>query len=73
MTDSALHSERDLTHSISVPVLASLPYVMDPKEKRQAMKRRWLITAATCGSILMTVLLAYLERSAIATGLGWRF
>jgi len=73
LTDSALHSERDLTHSISIPVLASLPYVLDPKEKRQAMKRRWFITAATFGSILMTVLLAYVERSAIATGLGWRF
>ena len=73
MSDSTLHSERDLTHSTAAPVLASLPYVLDPAEKRQAMKRRWLIAATTCVSFLVAVLLAYLQRSAIATGFGWRF
>ena len=73
MTDSALHSERDLKHSTSAPVLASLPYVLDAKEKSHAIKRRWFIATATFASFFVAVLLAYVERSAIATGFGWRF
>jgi len=73
MSDSTLHSERDLTHSTSAPVLASLPYVLDPQEKRKTTKRRWLIASTTCVSFLAVVLLAYLQRSAIATGFGWHF
>jgi uncharacterized protein involved in exopolysaccharide biosynthesis len=73
MSDNTLHSERDLIHSTAAPVLASLPYVLDPREKRQATRRRWLIVAASCVSCLAVVLLAYLQRSAIATGFGWRF
>ncbi len=72
MSDNTLHSERDLSLSTSAMVLASLPWVLDAGEKKRATKRRWMIAAATCVSCLSVVLLAYLQRSAIATGFGWR-
>ena len=72
MSDDTLHSERELSLATSAIVLASLPFVLDAKEKRQATKKRWMIAAATCVSVLAVVLLAYLQRSAIATGFGWR-
>lgn len=73
MSDGALHSERDLTYSTSIPVLASLPYILDEDEKRRASRKRWLIAAGTCLSLCVTVLLVYFQRSAIATGFGWKF
>jgi polysaccharide chain length determinant protein (PEP-CTERM system associated) len=72
MSDNTLHSERDLTLATSSMVLASLPYVLDSKQKRRATKRRWMIGATTCVSVLAVLLLAYLQRSAIVTGFGWR-
>jgi polysaccharide chain length determinant protein (PEP-CTERM system associated) len=73
MADATIHSERDITFSTSAPMLASLPHILDPKEKRRATQRRWLIAAATCVSFVTVVLLAYVQRSSIATGFGWRF
>ena len=73
MTDTTIHSERDIMFSTSALMLASLPYVLDANEKRRTIQRRWLIAAATCVSFTAVVLLAYLQRSAIATGFGWRF
>jgi uncharacterized protein involved in exopolysaccharide biosynthesis len=73
MSDNTLHSERDFTHAISAPVLANLPFVLDPSEKRRALRKKWLIAAGTCASFVAVVALAYFQRSAIATGFGWRF
>jgi len=73
MSDNTLHSERDFTQIILAPVLANLPYVLERHEKREALTRLWLIAAGTCVSFLVVVLIAYFQRSAIATGFGWRF
>jgi polysaccharide chain length determinant protein (PEP-CTERM system associated) len=73
MSDNTLHSERDFTQVIPVPVLANLPFLLDPHEKRRSSIRRWMIAAGTCVSFLGVMLLAYFQRSAIATGFGWRF
>jgi polysaccharide chain length determinant protein (PEP-CTERM system associated) len=73
MSDNTLHSESDFIQAISAPVLANLPYVLDPSEKRKVTARWWLIAAGTCVSCLAVVLIAYFQRSAIATGFGWRF
>jgi polysaccharide chain length determinant protein (PEP-CTERM system associated) len=73
MTDTTLHNERDITYSTSSPMLASLPYVLDAKEKKDGTKKRWMIAAATCASFVVVLFLAYLQRSAIATGFGWRY
>jgi polysaccharide chain length determinant protein (PEP-CTERM system associated) len=73
MSDNTLHSESDFIQVISAPVLANLPYVLDPSEKRKVTAKRWLIAAGTCVSCIAVVLIAYFQRSAIATGFGWRF
>jgi hypothetical protein len=72
LADSTMNSERDLAYCTGVPVLACIPHVKDKKEERQAMLRRWLMVAATAATLVLTVLLAYLQRGAIVTGLGWK-
>lgn len=72
-SDTTLHSENDLGFSTSLPVLATLPYVPDPDEKRAARMNRWWLLAGSCGSFCVVLLLAYLKRFAILTGFGWRF
>lgn len=73
MSDNTLHSEQDVSFATAAPVLVSLPYVLDPEEKRSETRRRWLIAAGSCATFVAVILLAYLQRSAIATGFGWRF
>jgi capsular polysaccharide biosynthesis protein len=73
MSDNTLHSESDVIEAISAPVLANLPYVLTALEKRKVRVRLWLIASGTCASCLAVVLIAYFQRSAIATGFGWRF
>jgi hypothetical protein len=72
MSDNTLHSERDLAFATSSMVLASMPYVLDSKQKARESKKRWMIAATTCVSFAAVLLLAYLQRSAIVTGFGWR-
>jgi polysaccharide chain length determinant protein (PEP-CTERM system associated) len=72
MSDSSLRSEHDLSFCTNAPVLALISKVPDQHELRRTLQRRLLIVAASCITIALMVFLAYLQRSSIATGFGWR-
>jgi polysaccharide biosynthesis transport protein len=73
LSDYTVHNEEDVTFYTSLPMLASIPLVLNAHELQQKRMRQTLTVAACAALVLITSVAAYLLRSSIAAGFGWWF
>ena len=70
MSDGSIFSERDLRLVTSMPVLASIPRVLDRKERRKRMLRITVTVTLICTAAASVLAAVYIERALVATGFG---
>jgi polysaccharide chain length determinant protein (PEP-CTERM system associated) len=73
LTDNTMHNESDVSFYATIPVLASIPLVLNQEERRRISLRHLWIGVGSGSATLIVLVALFLLRSSIATGFGWKF
>jgi polysaccharide chain length determinant protein (PEP-CTERM system associated) len=56
-SDSTLKSEDDVVRSLALPVLALMPVIVTPADRRRSKRRRWAIAVASSATVVVLMAL----------------